>query len=262
MRLFELGGKELGYASDLDLVFIYDVAGDDAARDAAAAQFTRLAQRINTWLTSITPAGELYATDLRLRPDGAAGLVCTSLAAFRRYQQQSAWTWEHQALTRARGAAGDARLCAEFEAARVDILCTPRDLASLARDVTDMRRRMADGHPNRSERFDVKHDRGGMVDIEFVVQYLVLGHAHAHPALTRNAGNIALLQIAADAGLIDAGRARDVAAAYRDFRRVQHAQRMAGASQVRVDPAPYAAQRAHVDALWSAVFGAPWTPSG
>jgi len=258
----KLGGKELGYASDLDLVFIYDVAGDDAARDTAAAQFARLAQRINTWLTSITPAGELYATDLRLRPDGAAGLVCTSLGAFRRYQQQSAWTWEHQALTRARGAAGDAPLCAQFEAARVEILCKPRDLASLARDVTDMRRRMADGHPNRSERFDVKHDHGGMVDIEFVVQYLVLGHAHAHPALTRNAGNIALLQIAADAGLIDAGRARDVAAAYRDFRRVQHAQRMAGASQVRVDPAPYAAQRAHVDALWSAVFGAPWTPSG
>ncbi|HEY5365410.1 MAG TPA: bifunctional glutamine synthetase adenylyltransferase/deadenyltransferase, partial [Casimicrobiaceae bacterium] len=216
-------------------------------------------QRINTWLTSITPAGDLYATDLRLRPDGAAGLFCTSLAAFRRYQQQSAWTWEHQALTRARAAAGDAALCARFEAARIEILQKPRDLAALARDVTDMRRRMHDGHPNRSGLFDVKHDPGGMVDIEFVVQFLVLGHAHACAALTRNAGNIALLGIAADASLIDAGLARDAAGAYRDFRRIQHAQRMAGAAQVRVDPLPHAAARARVGDLWSAVFGARWS---
>ncbi|MEP7063106.1 MAG: bifunctional [glutamate--ammonia ligase]-adenylyl-L-tyrosine phosphorylase/[glutamate--ammonia-ligase] adenylyltransferase [Betaproteobacteria bacterium] len=254
----KLGGKELGYASDLDLVFVYDVADDDPQRDAAPARFARLAQRINTWLTSITPAGELYATDLRLRPDGAAGMACTSLTAFLRYQRQSAWTWEHQALTRARAAVGDARLCADFEAARVEILCAPRGIAALTRDVTDMRRRMHDGHPNRSERFDVKHDRGGMVDIEFIVQFLVLGHSHALPALTRNAGNIALLQMAADAKLIDTALALDVAAAYRDFRRVQHAQRMAGATQVRVDPAPYAGPRAQVDALWTAVFGAPW----
>ncbi|MEO8848284.1 MAG: bifunctional [glutamate--ammonia ligase]-adenylyl-L-tyrosine phosphorylase/[glutamate--ammonia-ligase] adenylyltransferase, partial [Casimicrobiaceae bacterium] len=132
----KLGGKELGYASDLDLVFIYDGAGDDAA----PAQYARLAQRINTWLSSITSAGELYATDLRLRPDGAAGLFCSSLQAFVRYQQQSAWTWEHQALTRARAAAGDAQLCARFEEARIAVLQQPHDAATLARDVVDMRR--------------------------------------------------------------------------------------------------------------------------
>ncbi len=251
----KLGGKELGYASDLDLVFIYDIDDDDPDADAARTRYARLAQRINTWLTSTTPAGELYATDLRLRPDGASGLVCTSLAAFERYQQQSAWTWEHQALTRARAAAGDASLCARFEAARIDILQKPRELALLRRDVIDMRRRMHEGHPNRSDRFDVKHDPGGMVDIEFIVQYLVLGHAHGHTALTRNAGNIALLGIAADAGLVDATLAGSVAAAYREFRRVQHAQRMAGASQVRVDPLPHAAARADVESLWASVFG-------
>ncbi len=254
----KLGGKELGYASDLDLVFVYDVAGDAAEREAAPARYARLAQRINTWLTSMTPAGDLYATDLRLRPDGAAGMFCTSLAAFLRYQRQSAWTWEHQALTRARCVAGDAAIGAAFERAREEILCKPRDAAALARDVIDMRRRMHDGHPNRSDRFDVKHDRGGMVDIEFIVQYLVLAHAHAHHEMTRNAGNIALLHMAADAALIDAGSAGDVAAAYREFRRVQHAQRMAGATHVRVDPAPHAARRAQVDTLWREVFGTPW----
>jgi [glutamine synthetase] adenylyltransferase / [glutamine synthetase]-adenylyl-L-tyrosine phosphorylase len=250
----KLGGKELGYVSDLDLVFLYDATGDDA--DARAAQYARLAQRINTWLTSVTSAGELYATDLRLRPDGAAGLSCTSLAAFRRYQRESAWTWEHQALTRARFVAGDAGVGAGFEATRIDILRTPRDDAALARDIVAMRQRMHDGHPNRSANFDVKHDQGGMVDIEFIVQDLVLGESHAHPALTRNAGNIALLALAAGLGLIDTAHAAAVADAYREYRRVQHARRMAGAAEVRVDPEPHVARRAAVLQLWQEVFGA------
>jgi glutamate-ammonia-ligase adenylyltransferase len=251
----KLGGKELGYVSDLDLVFLYDVPADDPDADARPAQYARLAQRINTWLTSVTSAGELYATDLRLRPDGAAGLACTSLAAFRRYQEASAWTWEHQALTRARFVAGDAALGDAFETMRVAILRRPRDVASLVRDVVAMRRRMHEGHPNRSARFDVKHDRGGMVDIEFIVQFLVLAHSAAHPALTRNAGNIALLAAAGELGLVDAARAAAVADAYREYRRLQHTQRMAGAAQARVDPAPQAARRAAVEALWHEVFG-------
>jgi glutamate-ammonia-ligase adenylyltransferase len=253
----KLGGKELGYVSDLDIVFLYDVAADDPDADARPAQYARLAQRINTWLTSVTPAGELYATDLRLRPDGAAGLACSSIGAFRRYQEASAWTWEHQALTRARFAAGDARLGEGFEAMRVAILCRPRDAATLAGDIVAMRRRMHEGHPNRSDRFDVKHDRGGMVDIEFIVQFLVLAHSAAHPALTRNAGNIALLGAAGELGLVDATRAAAVAAAYREYRRLQHLQRMAGAAQARVDPLPQAARRAEVERLWHDVFGAP-----
>ncbi|MBS0321917.1 MAG: bifunctional [glutamate--ammonia ligase]-adenylyl-L-tyrosine phosphorylase/[glutamate--ammonia-ligase] adenylyltransferase [Proteobacteria bacterium] len=260
----KLGGRELGYASDLDLVFLYDVAPGDADEDGAPQRYARLAQRINNWLTQTTAAGGLYATDLRLRPDGAAGTFCTSLAAFRKYQRDSAWTWEHQALTRARAVAGDPGIAAAFDAVRDAILRTRRDPAQLAAEVVAMRARMHDGHPNRSELFDVKHDPGGMVDIEFVVQYLVLSHAAEHAALTRNAGNIALLLESAELGLVPGAAAVAVADAYRVYRRVQHAVRLTGATHVRVDPAPYARPRADVAALWTHVFGAPraGTPVG
>ncbi len=254
----KLGGKELGYASDLDLIFLFDVAADDADADDLPPRYTRLAQRINTWLTGITGAGQLYDTDLRLRPDGAAGLLVSSLAAFRKYQEKQAWTWEHQALTRARFVAGDADVGAAFEALRVSILCTPRVAAPLADEVVAMRGKMHAGHPNPSPLFDVKHDAGGMVDIEFIVQFLVLAHAHDHPALTRNAGNIALLQAAGELGLIPPALATRAADAYRDFRRLQHAVRLTGAAHARVDAVPEAARRAAVTALWATVFGAPW----
>jgi glutamate-ammonia-ligase adenylyltransferase len=250
----KLGGKELGYASDLDLVFLYEET--DAPGNGAAELYARLAQRINTWLTSATGAGRLYETDLRLRPDGAAGLLVSSVTAFDRYQREHAWTWEHQALTRARFVAGDARIGDAFEATRDAVLRLPRDHAKLAADVIAMRARMAAAHVNRTELFDVKHDPGGMIDIEFAVQYLVLAHAHAHPALTRNAGNIALLQLAADAGLVAPMLARDGADAYREYRRVQHQIRLTGAPHARVDPAPQSARRAAVAALWHAVLGA------
>ena len=252
----KLGGKELGYASDLDLVFLYDV---DAAReddDAALERYARLAQRINTWLTAATGAGRLYDTDLRLRPDGAKGLIVSSLAGFERYQREQAWTWEHQALTRARFVAGDASIGAAFETLREDLLCLVRDRAALANDIVEMRERMAAGHVNRTPLFDVKHDPGGMVDIEFAVQYLVLAYAHAHRGLTQNAGNIALLQIAAAEGLLPRALAQQAADAYREYRRLQHQVRLTGAAHARVDGEPLAARRASVDALWTAVFGA------
>ena len=258
----KLGGKELGYASDLDLVFLYDVGPDDPDADALPERYARLAQRVNTWLTSTTAAGQLYETDLRLRPDGEAGLIVSSLGAFRRYQREHAWTWEHQALTRARFAAGDAAVGAAFEAERDAILRLPRDRAKLAADVVEMRRRMFDGHPNPGRQFDLKHDPGGMVDIEFAVQYLVLAHAPAHAALTRNAGNIALLHMAGDLGLAPAGLAGAVADAYRDYRRQQHALRLAGARHARVEPERFAAQRDAVFALWRHVFGAAWQDAG
>ena len=217
----------------------------------------KLAQRINTWLTSATGAGRLYETDLRLRPDGAAGLLVSSMAAFARYQQENAWTWEHQALTRARFVAGDARIGAQFEATREAVLRLPRDAARLAHDVVEMRARMAAGHANRTALFDLKHDEGGMVDIEFAVQFIVLAHAHAHPQLTRNAGNIALLQMAADAALLPAALARDAADAYREYRRLQHQIRLTGAPHARVEPDPQRVRREAVTALWQHVFGAP-----
>jgi [glutamine synthetase] adenylyltransferase / [glutamine synthetase]-adenylyl-L-tyrosine phosphorylase len=254
----KLGGKELGYASDLDLVFLYDVDPDDPQADAMPQRYARLAQRLNTWLTSMTGAGQLYETDLRLRPDGASGLIVSSLASFRRYQRENAWTWEHQALTRARFVAGDAEIGAAFEAEREAILRLPRDPARLADDVVEMRRRMYAGHPNASELFDLKHDEGGMVDIEFAVQYLVLAHAHTYPQLTRNAGNIALVGLAGELELVPRELATEVADAYRAYRRQQHAVRLTGAQHARVDPAAHAERRASVNALWQTLFGAPW----
>lgn len=254
----KLGGKEMGYASDLDLVFVYDTSPDDPDPDATLARYTRLAQRLNTWLTATTSAGQLYDTDLRLRPDGAKGLIATSLSSFRRYQREHAWTWEHQALTRARHCAGDAAIGAAFEEDRIALLRLPRDRAKLAAEVVEMRRRMHAGHPNPTKLFDLKHDAGGMVDIEFTVQYLVLAFAHDHATLTGNLGNIALLRMAGGLGLVPADLASRVADAYREYRRVQHAVRLTGASSARVEPEPHAARRADVAALWARVFGAPW----
>ncbi|MCC7215687.1 MAG: bifunctional [glutamate--ammonia ligase]-adenylyl-L-tyrosine phosphorylase/[glutamate--ammonia-ligase] adenylyltransferase [Burkholderiales bacterium] len=254
----KLGGKELGYASDLDLVFLFDVDPDDPAADTREARYTRLGQRLNTWLTSTTAAGQLYDTDLRLRPDGAKGLLVSSLSGFRRYQRGQAWAWEHQALTRARFVAGDREVGAAFEAEREAILRMERDPRALATEVVAMRRRMHAGHPNPSASFDLKHDPGGMVDIEFAVQYLVLAHAHRHALLTRNAGNIALLRFAGELRLVPADLAGTVADAYREYRRLQHQVRLTLATHARVDPAPQAARRAAVAALWAHVFGGAW----
>ncbi|MCZ7563540.1 MAG: bifunctional [glutamate--ammonia ligase]-adenylyl-L-tyrosine phosphorylase/[glutamate--ammonia-ligase] adenylyltransferase [Burkholderiales bacterium] len=246
----KLGGKELGYASDLDIVFLYD-----DPHEAAPENYARLAQRINTWLTATTPAGVLFETDLRLRPNGESGLLVSSLEAFRRYQRESAWAWEHQALTRARFCAGDAQLGALFEEERKAILTAQRDPAALAADVLAMRGRMHEGHPNRSGLFDLKHDRGGMIDIEFVVQYLVLAHAHAHAELAANLGNIALLSITAGLGLIPVAVAQRAAEAYRAYRRLQHRLRLNGAEYARIPHAEIREHAAATRALWRAVFG-------
>ncbi len=247
-----LGGKELGYASDLDLVFLHD-----DAEEAAPERYARLAQRMITWLTATTAAGTLYDIDVRLRPDGAAGLMASSLASFCRYQREHAWTWEHQALTRARFVAGDATIGAAFEAEREAILRARRDRGRLAADVVEMRRKMAVGHPNRTALFDLKHDVGGMVDVEFAVQYLVLAHAHDHPGLTRNLGNIALLGIAGELALIPSALGAAATDAYREFRRLQHQVRLTGAPHARVEPAPQEGRRGAVSALWARLFGSP-----
>ena len=248
----KLGGKELGYASDLDLIFLYDDDHPDAPEI-----YARLSQRVNTWLTSFTPAGVLYETDLRLRPDGAAGLLVSRLDAFDDYQRNKAWPFEHQALTRARFVAGDAQIGRRFEALREDILRLPRDAAKLRDEVVDMRARMAAGHPNPTGLFDIKHDRGGIVDVEFCVQYLVLAHARRYPELTGNIGNLALLKLAAGLSLLGAPVADAAHHSYREFRRMQHALRLQGASYARVPregPVPGLIEA--VERLWAAVFGA------
>jgi glutamate-ammonia-ligase adenylyltransferase len=247
----KLGGKELGYASDLDLIFLY---GD--SHEAAPETYARLAQRINTWITSGTPAGVLYETDLRLRPNGAAGLLVSSIEAFADYQRSQAWVWEHQALTRARFVAGDPQVGARFESIREQVLRMPRDRAQLKKEVVDMRQKMRDGHPNRSQLFDLKHDAGGIVDVEFTVQYLVLGYAHQHGQLTGNIGNLALLARAAQLQLIPAPLADAARAAYREFRLRQHALRLQGERYARLPAEAVAAHARSVVELWNWVFEA------
>ncbi len=221
----KLGGKELGYASDLDIIFLYDDTHPDAPEI-----YARLSQRISAWLTSYTSAGLLYETDLRLRPNGTSGLLVSSVDAFDQYQRNQAWVWEHQALTRARFVAGDIRVKEAFEHTRKAVLCQRRDLTALKYEVLTMRQKMLDAHPNLTGLFDIKHDRGGIIDVEFIVQYLVLGHACAYPELTNNIGNIALLKLAGELGLIHAETAERALSAYREFRRVQHRLRLSGDS--------------------------------
>jgi len=246
----KLGGKELGYASDLDIIFLHD-----DPHEAAPENYAKLAARINNWLSARTGAGVLFETDLRLRPDGAAGLLVSSVDAFRRYQRESAWVWEHQALTRARYCAGDATVGALFEETRREILCAPRDPGKLREEVLAMRRQMLEGHPNKSDLFDLKHDRGGMVDIEFIVQYLVLTHSSKHTGLAANDGNIALLRLAADLDLIARDLSDAVRHAYRDYRRRQHGLRLNGARYARVPHEEVASAIEATRALWRAVFG-------
>ena len=246
----KLGGKELGYASDLDIIFLFEDDHPDAPEN-----YARLAQRINTWISSTTPAGILFQTDLRLRPNGESGLLVSSVEAFRQYQMESAWVWEHQALTRARFSAGDAGIGSKFEAIRIEVLRKPRDLEALRQEVLSMRQRMADAHANKSELFDLKHDRGGLIDVEFIVQFLVLGHAHAHAELTGNLGNLALLKIAAGLGLVPDDLAERVRDAYRTYRRLQHSLRLNDAQYARVGRDSLAQEIDGVRELWRRVFG-------
>ncbi|MCF8150402.1 MAG: bifunctional [glutamate--ammonia ligase]-adenylyl-L-tyrosine phosphorylase/[glutamate--ammonia-ligase] adenylyltransferase [Burkholderiaceae bacterium] len=248
----KLGGKELGYASDLDLVFLFDDEAPDAAEN-----YSRLGTRLNTWLSAQTSAGQLFETDLRLRPNGESGLVVSSIEAFRKYQIESAWVWEHQALTRARFSAGDPAVGDAFERIRCEVLRQKRDLATLSEEVLAMRRKMLDAHGTKGDQcetvFDLKHDPGGLVDVEFIVQYLVLGYSHQHAELTGNLGNIALLKIAGDLGLIAPALAEQVRNAYRDYRRMQHALRLNGA-RPRVAPEQVQQRVDAVRDLWHQVF--------
>lgn len=250
----KLGGKELGYASDLDLIFLY---AEEEGEDAPDVQerYARLAQRLTSWLSSQTTSGLLFEIDLRLRPNGNAGLLVSSLPAFVRYQQEAAWAWEHQALTRARFCAGDAHIGQAFETARRSILQQPRDIPKLTQEVLAMREKMHAGHPNPDTLFDIKHDSGGMVDIEFAVQYLVLAHSAKIPELTRNLGNIALLKLCAENQLLPPIIAESAANAYRHLRALQHQLRLDGAPFARVDAHTVTEDRAAVIALWKTLFG-------
>jgi glutamate-ammonia-ligase adenylyltransferase len=245
----KLGGKELGYASDLDVIFLYDDEDTEAP-----AIYAKLAQRFITWMTSHTPAGILFDIDIALRPDGASGLLVSSISAFEKYQHQSAWLWEHQALTRTRFCAGDQNVGTQFETLRTQVLRQTRDPVQLRTEILAMRQRMHDAHPNRSELFDLKHDAGGMIDIEFIVQFLVLRHAAEYPVMTDDIGNIALLKLAGELHLIDQPLSVAVGDAYRLFRKLQHQIRLTGHDKARVELTRVAEPRKAVEQLWQQVL--------
>jgi [glutamine synthetase] adenylyltransferase / [glutamine synthetase]-adenylyl-L-tyrosine phosphorylase len=215
-------------------------------------------RKLITWLTLRTGAGELFDIDTALRPNGGSGLLVTSVAAFERYQVgrggNSAWAWEHQALTRARYCAGLPALAERFDAVRAQVLTATRDVPALRGEVMTMRERVRKAHKVPAEAFDVKHSAGGMMDVEFAVQMLVLEHAGAHPALIANVGNIALLGRAEAESLLPPGVGSAAADAYRDLRRAQHLARL-NEQPTQVAPEVLASQRDAVLAVWRAVFG-------
>lgn len=218
----KLGGHELGFGSDVDIIFLYDNCsqGDtDGARPIANETFfARVSKRLIHILTTRTHGGILYEVDARLRPSGKSGPIVTSLDAFIKYQKNRAWTWEYQALVRARPVAGDEALSESFRQARKQILCQKRDAEDLRKDVSEMRVKMMEAQkPHAPEEFDIKHDRGGIVDVEFMVQYWVLVWAFEHPDLTQHTENGAILQALAQAGLIDPEQARFLISAYQQF---------------------------------------------
>ncbi|MCL1961621.1 MAG: hypothetical protein FWG56_07600, partial [Desulfovibrionaceae bacterium] len=321
----KLGGKELGYGSDLDIVFVFD--DDD---ECAPVIYGALARKLIHWLTVKTGEGDLFETDTALRPNGNSGLLVTSIDAYADYQQNrgsnTAWTWEHQAMTRARiitptlpkpeqaleaapaplfptplpqrerdsdslphwgragvRASGDstgaaagphpnlppegegekqddestasAALIARFDAVRHAVITAPREQTALKTEIIAMRERMrAADHPVTADAFDIKHSPGGMVDAEFVTQFLVLAHSGQHPELEPNLGNIALLRRAEEAGLLPPGVGQQAGDAYRSLRRLQHMARL-NEQPAQAPPAAVAAERDAILALWRAVFG-------
>jgi glutamate-ammonia-ligase adenylyltransferase len=248
----KLGGKELGYGSDLDIVFVYEDA-DERAQEVYGA-FVR---KLINWFTVKTSEGDLFEIDTALRPNGSSGLLVTTFSAFEDYQQQrgsnTAWTWEHQAMTRARFVMGHDAMASRFNQVRRSVISAPRDENALKSEIVTMRNRVRTAHTIKPDLFDVKHSPGGMVDAEFAVQYLVLMQACAHPEMADNVGNIALLQRAEVAGLLPKDVGLKAATAYRELRRVQHKARL-NEAPTQVPQADLQKEREAILALWRAVF--------
>ncbi|WP_432697218.1 bifunctional [glutamate--ammonia ligase]-adenylyl-L-tyrosine phosphorylase/[glutamate--ammonia-ligase] adenylyltransferase [Marinobacterium sp. YM272] len=231
----KLGGIELSYGSDLDLVFINEADANlmtqGGKRELAnPVFFTRLGQRIIHILGTLTPSGQLYEVDMRLRPSGNSGLLVTSLRAFEQYQQNDAWTWEHQALVRARVVSGSERVAQAFDKVRADVLGRQRDPEALKTEVREMREKMRQqlgtSASREGQEFNLKQDRGGIVDIEFMVQYLVLANAHEHPELLRWSDNIRMLESIEEAGLLPPEQAEELREIYKAYRAFGHRQTM------------------------------------
>ncbi len=249
----KLGGKELGYGSDLDIVFVYEDAHERAGEIYAA-----YVRKLISWLSVKTSDGDLYEIDTALRPNGSSGLLVSTFDAYADYQGQrgdnTAWTWEHQAMTRARFCLGSTELKARFDSVRAQVINANRDVAALRQEIVAMRDKMRSAHPVKPHWFDVKHSAGGMVDVEFAVQFLVLAHAQQHPSLLANVGNIALLLNAEREGLLAPGVGEAAGSAYRELRRVQHRARL-DEQPTQVPEAELEKECAAIQSLWRDVFG-------
>ena len=255
----KLGGMELGYSSDLDLVFLHDSRGERQETSGARPIenqlfFVRLAQRIVHLLTMHSAAGRLYEVDMRLRPSGKGGLLITSIDAFAEYQREEAWTWEHQALLHARGVAGSAALRARFEAVRLEVLCQHVRRDRLRTEVRAMRERMRrELSRGDAGRFDIKQDPGGIADIEFLAQYWALRWAREHPAVTIFADTIRQLESVASANLVSQSSVDVLTAAYRAYRGRAHRLSLEDAEAI-VPADEFRETRAAVTALWEATM--------
>jgi glutamate-ammonia-ligase adenylyltransferase len=256
----KLGGLELGYGSDLDLVFLHDSSGEVQQTKAArpldnGVFFLRLGQRLVHLLTMHSAAGRLYEVDMRLRPNGKGGFLMTGIDAFERYQLKEAWTWEHQALLRARPVAGDQKLREAFEAIRRRTLRGAVHRDTLRADVREMRMRMRrELSKAGAGQFDIKQDAGGIADIEFLVQYWVLAAADAFPDLLTYTDNIRQLEGLAEAGVLERSTAQWLTDAYIGYRAVLHHMSLEGQGDRVVEAAPYAATRERVTAIWRTTF--------
>ncbi len=250
----KFAGGELGYHSDLDIVVCF-TPSTEASHSDAEYYFSRVGQRLIHLLTARTHAGILFELDMRLRPSGRSGTLVTSLKSFEDYQKKNAWTWEHQALVRARIVVGGVKMEQEFERIRRNILCQPRDSGILKSDITEMRQRMiAANCKSDEEYFDVKLDYGGIVDIEFLLQYLVLANAADHPEIVAPRNTIALINKLAEFDLIDASNAEDLKAIYRKFLRRSLDLKLMD-RQVLIPRQELMKQRNQVRALWQDTFG-------
>jgi glutamate-ammonia-ligase adenylyltransferase len=264
----KLGGNELGYGSDLDIVFLHESEGVQQRTEGAnsidnTVFFARLVQKLVHFIATLTPAGVLYEVDTRLRPNGASGLLVSSIDAFAEYQLKQAWTWEHQALVRAQMVVGSERLRRRFVRTREQILSLERDYAALGRDVVTMRERMyRELSRGNAREFDIKQDRGGVADIEFMVQYLVLAWAHQYPSLTRVTDNYRLLEFFGAQRILSREQADKLAQSYLVLRNRIHRLVLQDASTV--------VERSEVDAalidgvveIWQSIMPAVKTADG
>lgn len=254
----KMGGIELSYGSDLDLVFLHGTDSNASTNGAKpitnAVFFTRLGQKVIHILNTFTASGQLYEIDMRLRPAGNSGMLVSTLQAFEEYQLNSAWTWEHQALVRARVISGSAELAEQFNQVRTQVVGREREMATLLGEVSEMREKMR-SHLGSSEQqqdlqFNLKQDRGGIVDIEFIVQFLCLAHGYQYPQILTYTDNIRILDALEDVALLAESEAQQLREAYKAFRAVGHRQTLQEkSSTIEADQLP--GHRQAVTTLWN-----------